>query len=258
MINDINGILFGKNMFGESINLDLWSRENNNIVVVGATGTGKTVLVKHTLLHQHYTGVKVILIDLNREYKGLCKALGGYWLDGNSDYTECPEQVLSASFVVIDMYDLRAESTETKISHYSKVLDWCWSRLTHLVDERVLMVIDGFTDFNIGSLGLKVHEMLQRSRSYNGGLLLTVSAAEERLCDIVTHMTYVVFMCLGSERFDSWTRRFALSDDDRYFLAKHTRNTALLTVGNTTEQFTLAIADDEMSMLGKSEFCGGF
>ena len=101
-VNDMYGFPLGRNPYGRSVNLDTWCRSNNNMLVVGAVGSGKTVAMRHILLQQFYRGAAIILIDLNGDYKDFCKTLGGCWVDADSDYVTCPPEVLSAQLLVFD------------------------------------------------------------------------------------------------------------------------------------------------------------
>ena len=65
--------------------LDLWKRyndrTNSDIVVMGVKGQGKSTIVKHIALWEYALGVKLIFVDPEREYKDLCKNLGGDWIN---------------------------------------------------------------------------------------------------------------------------------------------------------------------------------
>ena len=83
------------------------------MLVVGAVGSGKTVAMRHILLqHSFIGGAAIILIDLNGDYKDFCKALGGCWIDADSDYVACPHEVLSALLLVFDLSDLNRATDE--------------------------------------------------------------------------------------------------------------------------------------------------
>lgn len=82
---DDKGYYFGRTMDGGIISLDLFfrgrDRTNSNIVVTGMPGKGKSTFVKHIIQTLYMAGVKIVIIDPEGEYKSLCKALGGTWLD---------------------------------------------------------------------------------------------------------------------------------------------------------------------------------
>lgn len=82
---DDRGCYFGRTMDGGVISLDLLyrgrDRTNGNIVATGATGRGKSTALKHIIQSLYMTGIKVIIIDPEGEYKELCRNLSGTWLD---------------------------------------------------------------------------------------------------------------------------------------------------------------------------------
>lgn len=82
---DDNGSYFGRTMDGGVISLDLQlrarDRTNGNLVATGESGQGKSTALKHLVLSLYQNGVKVIIIDPEREYRDMCENLGGAWLD---------------------------------------------------------------------------------------------------------------------------------------------------------------------------------
>jgi len=72
------GILYGINQHNNSLVLfDRFSLENSNMVVFGTSGSGKSYLVKLETLRSLMTGVDVIVIDPENEYKFLAEAVDG-------------------------------------------------------------------------------------------------------------------------------------------------------------------------------------
>lgn len=72
------GILYGINQHNNSLVLfDRFSLENSNEVIFGTSGSGKSYLVKIETLRSLMTGVDVIIIDPENEYKFLADAVGG-------------------------------------------------------------------------------------------------------------------------------------------------------------------------------------
>ncbi len=76
------GILYGVNRHNNSLVLfDRFSLENANEIVFGVTGSGKSYAVKLEVLRLLMTGVDVIIIDPENEYKPLAGAVGGSFFD---------------------------------------------------------------------------------------------------------------------------------------------------------------------------------
>lgn len=83
--NDGTGYYFGRDASGGLIILDTWKRggdrTNTNMVIMGVAGVGKSTAVKHIALSEYMKGTKIIFIDPEREYKELCEALEGDWIN---------------------------------------------------------------------------------------------------------------------------------------------------------------------------------
>ncbi len=83
--NDGTGYYFGRDTSGGLIVLDTWKRGNDrtntNMVFMGVAGVGKSTAVKHIALSEYMKGTKIIFVDPEREYKELCEALEGNWIN---------------------------------------------------------------------------------------------------------------------------------------------------------------------------------
>jgi type IV secretory pathway VirB4 component len=76
------GILYGINLHNNSLILfDRFSLPNANMVVFATSGAGKSYMVKTEILRQLMTGVEVIVIDPENEYKALADAVGGSFIN---------------------------------------------------------------------------------------------------------------------------------------------------------------------------------
>ena len=77
---DPEGYYLGVNQNGGIIIFNLWMQDNNrgnsNMVVVGSSGSGKSMAVKH-LIYNEIPKTKVLIIDPEDEYSYLCSRLGG-------------------------------------------------------------------------------------------------------------------------------------------------------------------------------------
>lgn len=84
-INDGKGVLIGTDKSGGIVLIDFWTRDgsrtNTNMTVMGRPGVGKSTVIKKILMNEFARGTKIIIIDPEREYKDLCKNLGGDWID---------------------------------------------------------------------------------------------------------------------------------------------------------------------------------
>jgi conjugal transfer ATP-binding protein TraC len=76
------GILYGINRNNNSLVLfDRFNLENANSVVFAKSGSGKSYTVKLEALRSLMLGTDVIVIDPENEYKALCDAVGGNYLN---------------------------------------------------------------------------------------------------------------------------------------------------------------------------------
>lgn len=81
--SDDNGIYIGHRIDSAlSINLSFKkSADAQNMLVTGATGEGKSAFIKGLVLGLLIAGYKIYIYDLDGEFKELCDACGGLWLD---------------------------------------------------------------------------------------------------------------------------------------------------------------------------------
>ncbi len=76
------GILYGINKHNNSLILfDRFSLENANSVIFAKSGSGKSYAVKLEILRYLMTGVDVIILDPENEYRNLADATGGSFLN---------------------------------------------------------------------------------------------------------------------------------------------------------------------------------
>lgn len=77
-----DGILYGLNKHNNSLILfDRFQLENANMVCFATSGSGKSYTVKLEALRSLMFGTDIIVIDPEDEYKKLCEAVGGGYLD---------------------------------------------------------------------------------------------------------------------------------------------------------------------------------
>src|SRR3990167_7100734 len=77
-----DGVLYGLNRHNNSLILfDRFNLENANSVVFAKAGAGKSYAVKLEALRSLMLGTDVIIIDPENEYKALCEAVGGNYLN---------------------------------------------------------------------------------------------------------------------------------------------------------------------------------
>lgn len=76
------GILYGINRHNNSLVIfDRFSLQNPNAVIFATSGAGKSYAVKIEILRSLMLGTEVIIIDPENEYKYLCDAVGGSFIN---------------------------------------------------------------------------------------------------------------------------------------------------------------------------------
>lgn len=76
------GIMYGINKHnGSLVIFDRFSMENANTVVFAKSGAGKSYVVKLEALRSIIFGSQILIIDPEEEYRPICKALGGNYID---------------------------------------------------------------------------------------------------------------------------------------------------------------------------------
>lgn len=80
-LSNEEGILYGINRHNNGLVLfDRFSLENANMVVFAKSGAGKSFAVKLEALRSLMFGTEIIIVDPENEYKSLCEAVGGSFL----------------------------------------------------------------------------------------------------------------------------------------------------------------------------------
>lgn len=76
------GILYGINSQNDSfIIFDRFSLENSNMAVFATSGAGKSFFVKLEALRSLMLGTEIIVLDPENEYRALCDAVGGEYIN---------------------------------------------------------------------------------------------------------------------------------------------------------------------------------
>ena len=97
-LRDDHGYYFARTADRGIVSLDIRyrgeDRTNGNGIVTGVAGVGKSTMLKAWLQSMVMSGMKCVVIDPEREFRDLCLALGGSWLDaGGGQYRYNPLEV---------------------------------------------------------------------------------------------------------------------------------------------------------------------
>lgn len=80
------GVLYGLNKHNKSLIIfDRYKLPNANMVVFATSGAGKSYMIKLEAVRSLMFGVDVIIIDPEKEYEKLCKAIGGEYISFSQD-----------------------------------------------------------------------------------------------------------------------------------------------------------------------------
>jgi Helicase HerA, central domain len=70
---------------GSPVYLSIWSRPNHNAVVLGSSGSGKSVAAKTLLVRHLMEGASAVVIDPDSEYRRVMNAVGGLHFELGTD-----------------------------------------------------------------------------------------------------------------------------------------------------------------------------
>ena len=90
-VNHGAGVALGHDTARGIVLIDRWGLDNpvshaggvtnRNWTILGASGGGKSTAVKTTLIREWAMGHPIIIVDPEREYRGMCQRLGGAWIN---------------------------------------------------------------------------------------------------------------------------------------------------------------------------------
>ncbi|MBV6717204.1 VirB4 family type IV secretion system protein [Paenibacillus chitinolyticus] len=87
-INDMDGVLLGRDTTGGIVLIDIWKRggdrTNSNLTILGRPGVGKSTTIKKWLKEEFGRGCRIIVIDPEDEYSGLAEGCGGTIIDAGN------------------------------------------------------------------------------------------------------------------------------------------------------------------------------
>jgi hypothetical protein len=92
-INHGRGLLLGQDSQGGLALVDRWTPSdeagimNHNVTILAASGGGKTYTASRLMLREWAQGAQVIAIDPLSDYRTLCEAVGGTWIDAGAGGT---------------------------------------------------------------------------------------------------------------------------------------------------------------------------
>ena len=90
-INHGHGIVIGHDTSGGLVLFDRWNPpadagiSNQHMTVLAGSGAGKSHLAKLMILREWAQGAKLVIIDPEREYRHLCRALAGTWINAGGE-----------------------------------------------------------------------------------------------------------------------------------------------------------------------------
>ena len=134
-----SGILYGVNKSNNSlVILDRFSLHNANSIVFAQSGSGKSYTTKVEILRQLMQGVKVIVIDPEREYKRLTESVNGTYikLSAKSKQKINPFDLATAFHKISDLSEHAQDLTEV----ISLMAEGLSSREKAAVDKAILKI----------------------------------------------------------------------------------------------------------------------
>ena len=131
-INHKQGVAIGHDAAGGLVLLDRWdlkdnpilkstSVQNRNWTILGSSGSGKSTAVKMTLAREWAAqDVQIIVIDPEREYRRMCKKLGGAWINVAGGHGQVVNPFVTPPVAVVppDAEDEDDEDGKTPIAQH--------------------------------------------------------------------------------------------------------------------------------------------
>lgn len=144
-MNHGSGILLGHDADGGLVLLDRWQPPadagitNKNFAILAPPGGGKSHATKLMMVREWAQGVKIIVIDPEREYRTLCHALGGAWVNASGGGTRV--NPLQPPALPSDLDEEGMTGTQTPLlTHLQRVLGFLITYLPQLTElQRALL-----------------------------------------------------------------------------------------------------------------------
>ena len=125
-INHGHGTVLGHDSSGGLILLDRWvppadaGISNKNMVILAGSGAGKSHTTKVALLREFAQGARIVILDPEREYRRLAKALGGAWINVGGGGTRI-NPLQAPPVPDIDQDDEESTSSQPVARHMQRV-----------------------------------------------------------------------------------------------------------------------------------------
>lgn len=189
---------------------------NRNKVVIGGSGSGKSMFMNHMLHSYVQQGAHCVVVDVGHSYEGLCKLLGGYYFTYTEDnpikfnpfyipHGEVLDTEKKESIKTLLVALWKQNDEAFKRSEYVAISNSLKSYYLHLEKhENIFPCFDSFYDFvqdhfvaelekdRVKDRDFDIHNFLYVLRPfYSGGEFDYLLNARENLD--VLHQTFIVF-----------------------------------------------------------------
>jgi len=209
---DKENIFYGINLRNKTlITLNRFQLENYNMIILGTTGSGKSMFVKLEICKHLMAGIKTIIIDHLREYGGICRLLNG-------SYGENPDW--ENDLIVLGGDKLKALQ---KAWNYIKVSN---------PKQRKILVVDEFWELIMLNPKLVV-DIIKQIRHYNCGITCITQNVADFLGSKYGRIVYDNCACklllkLGETDLEEATRIYNLTRSEKKFLGSARQGRGLL------------------------------
>lgn len=144
-LSDGSGVYFGDRVAdGSDVYFDLANPDNEyalNMLVLGATGEGKSTFMKAIVLGLLLEGFRVFVFDIDGEWEALCREVGGLWIDHtmNSGRYQDPFRIYPK---IDEIDDECKKANEARLSEVSSNVMRSISLLANSIDSDHLNAAD--------------------------------------------------------------------------------------------------------------------
>ena len=187
-----------------------------------------------------------------------CAANGADHLLWNGYTTINPK----SGFIVLDTKSLIQMSGTVLAAQYFNVLSWCWERITHNRNERIMLVADEcwtMIDPRCPQSLEFLKNAEKRARKYEGSIVVGTQSTNDFLDpevkfygqSVLDLPTYKLLFSMDGKSLKETTELFGLNEAQTELISANQRGVALMKVGSQSVKVKFVLSEERLEMFGK-------
>lgn len=187
-----------------------------------------------------------------------CAANGADHLLWNGYTTINPK----SGFIVLDTKSLIQMSGTVLAAQYFNVLSWCWERITHDRNERIMLVADEcwtMIDPRCPQSLEFLKNAEKRARKYEGSIVVGTQSTNDFLDpevkfygqSVLDLPTYKLLFSMDGKSLKETTELFGLNEAQTELISANQRGVALMKVGSQSVKVKFVLSEERLEMFGK-------